>query len=177
MKTEQKRIASELETIDRQLATATNDHQLVIANLETAPNYTRNVGAAYLVADDKTRRQINQAILKRVLITEDGITGIQFTKVFELLLDPALIRQAQTAKAGKSSRSASRGKQRPTLSLAEVDRLWELITTNYRPQPAWKEQTPKLAKVGGSNNDRLVGRKGLEPLTPCASCRCSSQLS
>jgi hypothetical protein len=24
---------------------------------------------------------------------------------------------------------------------------------------------------------RWVGRKGLEPLTPCASCRCSSQLS
>ena len=43
----------------------------------------------------------------------------------------------------------------------------------------------QLASISGTTNDQknefplvtVVGREGLEPPTPCASCRCSSQLS
>ena len=39
------------------------------------------------------------------------------------------------------------------------------------------QQPPQPPSIIGLVDNHVVGRKGLEPLTPCASCRCSSQLS
>lgn len=47
MKSEQKRITTELESIERQLASATTDHELVVTNLEAALTFTDKVGNAF----------------------------------------------------------------------------------------------------------------------------------
>ena len=88
MKSEQKRITAELDAMERQLAASHHDHEVVVANLEAALEFTAKIGQAYQAASDQTRRQMNQSILKRVAIGENGITGVVFTEIFEMMLQP-----------------------------------------------------------------------------------------
>ena len=158
MKSEQKRISAELDAIDRQLASSQSDHAAVIANLESALEFTHNVGAAYQSAADKIRRQMNQAIFKRVLIDQDGSLRVEFTKLFELLLDPAFISRAQQHHQEKNESA-----EVFQLTDGEIDRLWDQVITSY--EPSENQTTPDLIKVGGLKDDHLVGVEGLEPPT------------
>ncbi len=168
MKSEQKRISAELEAIDRQLSSAHHGHALVVANLEAALEFTTQVGAACQTANDKTRRQMNQAILKRVEIGEDGITALSFTELFETMLDPDFLRDAvQSSSLTADRATAEVGRREEGLTLEDVDRLWEMVVRQY-------EQTPDAA-VGGLKERRLVPPVGFEPTTNGLKVHCANQ--
>lgn len=66
---------------------------------------------------------------------------------------------------------------RPTDLMAELlaEDLIERLERDLQEQELKNPRS--LRDVGGSKETALVGDKGFEPLTPCASCRCSNQLS
>jgi integrase len=89
-----------------------------------------------------------------------------------------------TTEPGWSPRStAMRWRRRSTWQQTGWNGCWGAAgapTANLR-LPSWLPRPPRrVANTRMTRADALVigvGRKGLEPLTPCASCRCSSQLS
>ncbi len=114
---------------------------------------------------------MNQAILKRVEISDNGITKTALTELFELLLDPIFLRQAHQAHTEKNEAAtdSDRDQANTALSLNDIDALWEMIVRNYDwDHNGPNQQTPDLISVGGagSNNDHLVRQVGLEPTHP-----------
>ena len=92
-------------------------------------------------------------------VTADGITAVEFTKVFELLLDPAFIQRAQEHAQRTSEATTS------TVSDQDINRIWADVVTNYESSEVENNNTPDLVKVGGLKDDHLVGVEGLEPPT------------
>jgi len=149
---QQRRITRELGEIDRQMAVATNDHELVTANLQAEVTFASQVGKAYQEADDAIRRQINQAILKRVWIDEDGIAAVEFTEQFGRLLDPEFVRQAKVAKTKKATaivREALAAVDQADFSLADMDRLWETVVFNFDEPALENAETPRTDNSRG----------------------------
>ena len=95
---------------------------------------------------------------------------MQQTQPFELLLSSEVIEAARD--------HAQVLDADPDFIERELEALYEEWSEERELVGAGvgNEQTPTLPRRG-LKYDILVGRKGLEPLTPCASCRCSSQLS
>lgn len=175
LKIEQDRIASELTTAEERLAAVDIGFETVETNLARAIDFAVDWNGAYLAAGPTLRRQLNQAIFKKLWIDDTHQVTSEFTEPFETLLGeeviiPAKLRAAEQAGADDD----------------EIDRLWRQLSDEWTASHAHRQ----LVHAGARNNEprsgeplrglkyeTLVGDKGLEPLTPCASCRCSSQLS
>lgn len=97
---------------------------------------------------------MNQAMFSRILVGTDGEITVEFTELFEHLLDPQL------------SRAAAERAENSEIDLDELDRLWERAITGLRAEIAENERTADLVLVGGSNVNQMVGVEGLEPPTP-----------
>ena len=86
LKSEQGRLAIELSYIEERLATLELKFDVVERHLKAALNFVGNLHAAYIEADHRTRRQINQALFERFLVSDDGTVTGRLRGPFDLLL-------------------------------------------------------------------------------------------
>lgn len=86
LRSEQQRIANELDYVEERLAALELKFDVVEYNLKQALSFVTDLHKAYVEAPQRTRRLINQAIFERFLISDDGeITG-ELRAPFHLLL-------------------------------------------------------------------------------------------
>lgn len=136
LKVEQNRIAGELSAIEQRLIAAEQREGEVAKNLKNALEFTTDIAAAYQCASEGVRRQMNQALFAKVLLTSHGITSVRLTEMFELLLNPKLV---QVAFQDESE-----------ADLQEFDQLFQSLV-------AENEETPDAEWVGGSKMLHMVG--------------------
>ena len=155
---------SRLEAID-------NDYAAAEANLTKALALVQECEAAYRDAPAKLRRQFNQAFFKRLLIDDSyNVTG-ELAEPFETLPSEEL-RQAATRRAEADLVDAVEDVFRAGRDDTTHEPELALAGAGLRSNPA-----PTVRTAQGLKEKTMVGDEGLEPPTPCASCRCSSQLS
>jgi site-specific DNA recombinase len=142
-----------------------NDYDMAEANLTKALSLVRDCEAAYLAAPDKLRRQFNQASFKRLLIDDDyPVTG-ELAEPFE----SDELRQAAARKAEAELSKAVDEVFRDRGGVEPADPELALTSADYAP-----EDLTAAHSAQGLKMSNLVGRRGLEPLTPCASCKCAT---
>ena len=164
LKTEQDRIASELTAAEERLAAVDIGFETVETNLARAIDFAADWNSAYLAAGPTLRRQLNQAIFKKLWIDDTGRVTSEFTEPFETLLGeevtiPAKLRAAEQAGADDD----------------EIDRLWRQLSDEWTASHAHRQ----LVHAGVRNNEprsgeplrglkyeTLVGEGGLEPPRP-----------
>ena len=102
-----------------------------------------------------TKRLFNKAFFAKIYIDEDDETRERSVRVdYNEPFDSLLSR----------------------LIPARVHHTLDVKKTAHREIPMGGPEAgiESTAKVQGSHTDTLVGRRGLEPLTPCASCKCAT---
>jgi site-specific DNA recombinase len=176
LKIEQDRISQGIAAAEERLRAIDIAFDTVEANLNQAIDFAADWRRAYLTAGTTLRRQLNQAIFKKIWIDDTGNIHSELADPFELLLSDEVAIPAKLHAAGNAGATED-----------EIDALWRALSDKWAAEAA---ELPVLAAVGaGSDKPRhgkpsrglkfetLVGREGLEPPAFCASCRCSSQLS
>ena len=143
---EQDRITRELESAERQLAEVTIAFDVMEKNMTRALELAEDCHAAYVDADEPTRRLFNQAFFDKLVVHKDGTVTHELAEPFKILLDPTLSRRIDgVVDAKKESRESlsDEGDQGPS-----------------------NEHDPAGCRVAKSSNVMLlVGPAGLEPAT------------
>jgi len=155
LKTEQDRIASRLGHIQEQLATAADNYEQARATLADCLDLTRDCYAAYLEANEPTRRLFNQAFFTKIYIDEDDETRERTVRVdYNQPFDDLLSR----------------------LVPAHVHRELGAKQTAHRETPIGGPDTAPSGpyEVEGSHTSHLVELRGLEPLTPTLPVWCAT---
>ncbi len=153
MKEEMARIEQQTREAEKSMAAARQPFERLVRQLDDLQILIERVDRLYLEGDDLSRRQTNQALFQKLFITEDGVSGAEPS---DLLAGILTMPQDQPES---------------TLS-EEID-----VAIQRRATEASERKNPGAFRPRGSNMSSVVDRKGFEPLTPCASCRCSNQLS
>lgn len=81
LKSEQARIATQLNRIHEQLTAADADFEQARSMLSDTLDLTRDCHSAYMQADDNTRRLFNQAFFAKIYIDEDDETRERSVRV------------------------------------------------------------------------------------------------
>jgi site-specific DNA recombinase len=153
------RIQEERTRITAQLADTDDRLEVGVAVLDAALALLDDLQEAYRQTTDHGRRLLNQAIFEKLYIDGDTISPDVLHEPFHSLVTAQ--RAAHTPAATPTER---------------IQAASELAACN--PDRDTNAALLTTALLGdGSNKAAMVGREGLEPPTPCASCRCSSQLS
>ena len=158
MKKEQKRIETELATIDDRLRATSLHFEEVEANLNQALGLAENWAAAYRDAGPTIRRQMTQAIFTKIYVDDEGGVTSEFSEPFERLLSSGVIEAARDHARVLDAD--------PDFIERELEALFEewgeervLVGAGVG-----NEQTPTLPRRG-LKYDILVGAEGLEPPT------------
>ena len=165
LKAEQDRIAHEVTAAEQRLAAVDVAFETVERNLACALSFASDWHHAYEAAGPTVRRQLNQAIFKRIFIDDDHNIISELTEPFQTLLSievsiPAQIRAAELTGARTD----------------EIDGLWQQLTRNHRSGPAepalaaisggsWSSKPRSGEPLRGLKYETLVGDEGLEPPT------------
>ncbi len=158
LKSEQDKLSSQLASVQHQLTSADDQFETARTSLADTLDLTRDCYAAYLEANETTRRLFNQAFFTHIYIDEDDLTRertvrVDYNQPFDELLArlvPARVHQDLTEADRQQKQNARQANQagiRPTTGDAEGQ---------------------------GSHTDALVEPRGLEPLTPCLQSRCAA---
>jgi hypothetical protein len=154
MKSEQRRIATEMATIERRLTSAIEYQDRVLQNLGEALEMTSKIASGYQCASTKIRRKYNQAMFKKIYVNRDGITGVELCEPFALLLHPGLVGAAH------QHENSVDGRKTPSRSAECFDQLFKDLVN----QPEMRTTDPE--GVSSLSFEHLVGDIGLEPTTP-----------
>ena len=140
---EQQRIRRERIAAEQRQAELQIDHGRTLDQLEVALSLTDCVQAAYVSAEPQTRRLFNQAIFARIWIKQEAVSDTDLASPFgDLLADDLLDDIAQsTAMAPDDARGSGNDPQNAETLTALLDRE-------------------------GSNVERMVRQRGLEPPRP-----------
>ncbi len=131
LKSEQDRITGRLEIIESRLDATSAHFDTVQANLKSALDLASDCHRAYLQADDRTRRLLNQALFEALYIEEDGVRAA-LAEPFKTLLGPEVMDAAgrgaePKGAAGESSdvmgSTSSPGSARHDWSAAYIRRI------------------------------------------------------
>ena len=152
MKSEQQRIASELASAEGLLDRATAQMTKVALAVSRALDLVTESARTYREAPSQQQRMMNQALYSKILVGDDGTIEGQYTKEYELLLDPSIRDLAQQDGSGQPVAS-------PEPPNTGSDDVLALIREVACVRNA---RTPAFAGRG-SRNDYLVGEGGLEP--------------
>lgn len=159
LKDEKDRIESERADARRVIASASIRYSELTDTINSALDLAPNWHTTYKNAPSRVRRLLNQAFFERVNFDEDEATPI--------LSEP----YQRLREAGHELTLAKR------LDLVEYHRGHhldpDLLSGGHTPDAV----NPDSNRGRGSHKHYLVGHEGFEPPTPCASCKCSSQLS
>ncbi len=121
-----------------ELVSGFNEAESVIL---TAAQWASTLGTAYQAADETVRRQFNQAIFKRIFISERGVERVEFTEGFAELLEVCLPATARESVKRSEAREGTNSKS--------------LTTDGEALEPD--------SVVLGWNVERLVEVAGIEP--------------
>lgn len=150
LKTEQARIATNMEAAQRRLAAAEQAFADIEDNLENALRLAENCQAAYQLAGPQVRRLLNQAFFDKLLVDDDGTVRSELAEPFAVLLGEALAARAEAmlASTADGPRTDPGGMTKPAAP-----------TSDDGPTDP-NQRTGEGLKVSP-----LVGVRGLEPLT------------
>jgi DNA invertase Pin-like site-specific DNA recombinase len=177
LRSEQTRLTAEIEhTLERLRATSIRFDQLD-NQLRDCLAFLTNCDRAYHQATPTIRRQMNQAVFERFIITRHEIDEATLAKPFTILLNPELAKEptpdpAQPAQTTTTAAHRNRDWQqgtpawlhnnqhpaRPSETAAEPRR-------HHHERTARNPHTNSVAK--GLKEEHLVETMGLEPTTPC----------
>lgn len=101
LKSEQERIARELDYIEGRLGALELTFDTVERNLKGALSFVTDLHSAYTAACPRVRRQINQAIFERFLISDEGDVVGELRALFDLLLQASGIAEDGVVKRGR----------------------------------------------------------------------------
>ncbi len=164
LKSEQNRITTEITSAQDRLAAVDGDYNAAEKNVTMALSLVRDCKAAYRDAPDSLRRQFNQVFFKRLLIDDQYTVSGDLAPPFDTLLSDDLRRAAADRAEQKRRRDVEEVLHGPVAIGFDQDKT--------RPD---RDDLVAVAQFGrGLNNETMVGRRGLEPLTPCVSCKCAT---
>jgi site-specific DNA recombinase len=86
LRIEQERIARELNAVEERLAVFELHFDTVEHNLKAAFRFVGTLASAYAEAPPKVRRQMNQALFTRILVSDDGEVAGELRPPFQLIL-------------------------------------------------------------------------------------------
>ncbi len=166
-RSEQQRIAKEMDRLQSQLEQKRVERESLIAALDRCLALVTNCGLTYTQAGPDERRQLNQAMYRRFEINEDGVVRAELSETYAMLLRPDLVEgddgvQRASVEAIDAEHVADDWHEGWPAWL-RAGRWWGRIVEAFRreTQPA-----PALAVRGlGLNMNYVVRRRGLEPRT------------
>jgi len=145
LRNEQERIAAALAGAEREVSSRRLGRDQLAVSLDRALSLLNDAHAHYKHSTGPERRQMNQAVFRRLFIYDDQITEAERTDLYQRLLAPDLNDRLRTERNGASAGEANtpppaghKGKRK-----------------NLRPEP----------QVVGSNFPTLVAGTGFEPAT------------
>jgi site-specific DNA recombinase len=170
LKTEQDRIAGQLEVIEAKLAALQTHFETIEANLKSALDLASDCHRAYQQAGPTVRRMFNQAFFVKLYIDEDGVRA-ELAEPFKTLLDPNLLDNLDGDRTAPDEQEASK----PGLTATQAAYLRRHKEARRKRRPAGHPQhTAQRAYVGaGLKQNVLVPPAGFEPATHGLGNRCS----
>ena len=156
MKSEQQRIASDLQNAENLLEQARAEITKVTFAITKALDLVTNCGKTYDEAPSHQRRQMNQSLFSMIFVGDDGTVDGQYTEEYKLLLDPTIREIAHEAQSDMSV-------QTNEVATTPTHKARTTICSAAR---SGKTRTPTFAGRG-SRIDWLVGEGGLEPPHSC----------
>ena len=168
MKSEQKKIAKELASVEHEINMHNVTFENILANLHLALDLIENCGTTYRAASDTTKRLINQSLVSRFLVSNgnDGLNiNVEFKAPFDTILEPIKDTIARVNQARRNE-------------LKKLSELIEITKNHIRniygcdfhvsdsPNPMYSELTsnePNFFMVKSSSKDFLVELAGIEP--------------
>ena len=178
MKSEQKKIAKELASVEHEINMHNVTFENILANLHLALDLIENCGTTYRAASDMTKRLINQSLVSRFLVSNgnDGLNiNVEFKAPFDTILEPIKDTIARVNQARRNE-------------LKKLSELIEITKNHIRniygcdfhvsdsPNPMYSELTsnePNFFMVKSSSKDFLVDLAGIEPASESLSIRAS----
>ena len=161
MKSEQKKIAKELASVEHEINMHNVTFENILANLHLALDLIENCGTTYRAASDTTKRLINQSLVSRFLVSNgnDGLNiNVEFKAPFDTILEPIKDTIARVNQARRNE-------------LKKLSELIEITKNHIRniygcdfhvsdsPNPMYSELTsnePNFFMVKSSSKDFLV---------------------
>ena len=153
LKTEQDRIRGALGQISERLTVTETSYNTIESNLIASLGFLENAHRTYNTAGPQLRRQLNQALYRRIHVEQDGDIHADLTEPFDTLLGPT-VRDLASKKPEAS----------------EVD--WKTLELSFNDN-AHEEDLAGVSRRPGLNYEIMVGGTGLEPVTPSLSSWCS----
>jgi site-specific DNA recombinase len=121
LKVEQERIARELGHVEERLGALELRFDVVERNLKAALRFVGNLHHAYAEADPKVRRQMNQALFVRILVSDDGEVAGELRPPFDRLFwvtrtaDDGLLYRRQVPERPRGPVTGPRGLNKQAL--------------------------------------------------------------
>jgi site-specific DNA recombinase len=160
LRSEQLRINSSIEAIDRQTKAFDLDSNQVKVNLEAALALAADWHSVYMKATEPERRQLNQGIFEKIYIRHHNEPDHEFAEPFDLLLGED-VQRAATLRHLASKRQSD-----------EIDQAWARLSMQWRVDEKSMlvgvvTKNPHVNECReGLKGVLLVGAEGLEPPTP-----------
>jgi hypothetical protein len=112
-----------------------------------------NLQATYITAPDSVRRQLNQALFKRMEVDDEGDITAQLAEPFNTLLSPQARRLA-----------AARTRQNTNQASEPYRQIWDDSLNDEGAQISVSAfHSHRRSFRGGLNREALVGAGGFEP--------------
>ena len=143
LKSEQERIADQLDYIKDRLGAAEKQEAVIDFNLGRALQLATNVYEIYKRSDQVQKRLLNQAFFKKLFIDSEGVRS-ELAEPYDILLSPYLRTGDRSTATGQPNRGG------PDWS------AWEASFNENEPRPP-------LDGGRGSKDVLLVGAGGFEP--------------
>lgn len=161
LKSEQERLAREIDSAESRLAEVEGDFKKAEGNLQRALTRVGDCETAYREAAGPLRRQFNLAFFKRLLIDDEYTVRGELTEPFDTLLGDDL-RRAATARASQELQDAVK----EVLRQREAEGV--VIENEQRPREPGRPLVGAASATdfsfgGGFSTGSMVRAEGLEP--------------
>lgn len=169
MKSEQKKIAKELASIEHEINMHNVTFENILANLHLALDLIEDCGTTYRAANDMTKRLINQALVSRFLVSNgnDGVNiDVEFKAPFDTILEPIKDAVARINQARRNGLKELNGLTETTKNHVRIIYGCDFHVSDS-PNPIYSELTsnePNFFMVKSSSKDLLVDLAGIEPI-------------
>ncbi len=174
LKSEQDRIAGQLDVIESRLAATEMEFTTIQANLRTALDFASDCHRAYMAASDQARRLFNQALFKQLYLNEDGVRAT-LAEPFQTLLGPEVLAAAGRrghVDVQDADDSSAKLVPTPAWETATASEAWSRVYFRQSRQTAGRQEpigrktkTPPVQRGGGLKQTTLVRPAGFEPAT------------
>jgi site-specific DNA recombinase len=165
LRSEQERLAREIDTAETRLAEVAADYEKAETNLKKALTRAGDCETAYREASGPLRRQFNLAFFKRLLIGDDYSVSGELAEPFDMLLGPEL-RRAVAVRTNEALQDAIGQELRQRAAEGIAIENEQHPREPAEPLLVGAASTPAFSFGGGLNTEHMVPRAGLEPAPP-----------